>query len=320
MERDQGTSMAADITRAALVGQGRTADIYLWGDNQILKLFRSGWSLAAVEQETGISQIVHELGLPVPATGGMIEVDGRHRILYERIDGPSMLRQLGAKPWAAIPLLHAFADLHVSMHAHTLREFPSQRQRLTHQIQQASPLPAEWTAAALAALDQLPDGNCLCHGDYHPDNVLMSTHGPIIIDWSEATCGNPIADVANTSMIFRLGAPPPGGMSRLLIGPARAVADATYVRRYLKRDPALRAEVAAWHLPIAVARLGAGIPEEQRLLAQIETLVRNRDTLHARATKPPHGEGGNRCDGRRRQFAPRMFTTLGNAVRKSDLL
>ena len=285
--------MAADISTAALVGQGRTAEIYVWGDNQILKLFRSGWSLAAVEQEKRISQIVHEFGLLVPATGGMIEVDGRHGILYERIDGPSMLRQLGAKPWTAISLLHVFADLHVSMHAHTVREFPSQRQRLTHLIQQASPLPAEWTAAALTALNQLPDGGRLCHGDYHPDNVLMSPTGPIIIDWSEATCGNPLADVANTSLIFRLGAPPPGGMSRLLIGPARAVAEATYMRGYLKRAPALRAELAAWHLPIAVARLGAGIPEEkQRLLAQIEALVRNRDTLNARATKSPHGDGG----------------------------
>jgi aminoglycoside phosphotransferase (APT) family kinase protein len=270
-------AMVADITTAALVGQGRTAEIYVWGNTQILKLFRRGWPLSVVEQEAHISRIVHEMELPVPAIEGMIEVDGRYGILFERIDGPSMLRQLGAKPWTAIQLLHGFADLHVRMHAHTVREFPSQRQHLTHLIEQASPLPAEWSAAALTVLNQLPDGNCLCHGDYHPDNVLMSPHGPIIIDWSEATSGNPIADVARTSLIFRLGAPPPGGMSPLLIGPARAFAHATYVRRYMKRYPAIRAELAAWHLPIAVARLGAGIPEEKhRLLAQIEVLVRNR--------------------------------------------
>ncbi len=273
-------SMAADITTAALVGQGRTADIYLWDNHQILKLFHTGWSLSAVQHEAHISRIVHATGLPVPASGGMIEIHGRYGILFERIDGPSMLHQLGAKPWAAISMLHAFADLHLSMHAHAMRELPSQRQHLTHQIRQASSLPAEWTAAALDALDHLPDGTCLCHGDYHPDNVLMSTHGPIIIDWSEATSGNPIADVARTALIFRLGAPPPGGMSPLLIGPARAVAQLTYLRRYMKRDAALRAECAAWRLPIAAARLGAGIPEEQQqLLARIETLVRNRDTL-----------------------------------------
>jgi aminoglycoside phosphotransferase (APT) family kinase protein len=268
--------MAADITTATLVGQGRTAAIYVWGTNQILKLFRSGWPLSVVEQEAHISQAVHEMGLPVPATEGMIEVDGRHGILFERIDGPSMLRQLGAKPWTAIQLLHGFADLHVRLHAHTVREFPSQRRHLTHLIEQASPLPAEWATAVLTTLNQLPGGNYLCHGDYHPDNVLMSPNGPIIIDWSEAASGNPIADIARTSLILRLGAPPPGGMSPLLIGPARAVAHATYVRRYLQRSPAIRAELAAWRLPIAAARLGEGIPEEkQQLLARIEVLVRN---------------------------------------------
>ena len=272
--------MAADIATAALVGQGRTADIYVWDNNQILKLFHTGWSLSVVEQEAHISQIVHATGLPVPASGGMIEIEGRHGILFEHIDGPSMLHQLGAKPWTAIALLHAFADLHVRMHAHTMREFPSQRLHLTQEIRRASALPAKWTAAALAALDHLPDGNRLCHGDYHPDNVLMSPHGTIIIDWSEATAGNPIADVARTALIFRMGAPPPGGMSRLLIGPTRAFAQSMYVRRYRKRYPALQAELAAWQLPIAAARLGEGIPEEQQqLLALIEALVRNRDTV-----------------------------------------
>jgi Ser/Thr protein kinase RdoA (MazF antagonist) len=274
--------MAADIATAALVGQGRTADIYLWDNHQILKLFHTGWPLAAVEQEAHISQIVHATGLLVPACGGRIEIGGRSGILFECIDGPSMLRQLGAKPWTAIPLLHAFADLHVSMHTHSMPALPSQRQHLAQEIRQASALPAEWTAAALVALDQLPDGNRLCHGDYHPDNVLLSPHGPIIIDWSEATAGNPIGDVARTALIFRMGAPPPGGMSRLLSGPTRAFAQSMYVRRYRKRCPARQAELAAWQLPIAAARLGAGIPEEQQqLLALIEALVRHRDARKA---------------------------------------
>jgi hypothetical protein len=69
-------------------------------------------------------------------------------------------------------------------------------------------------------------------------------------------------------------------MSRLLNGPTRAFAQSMYVRRYGKRYPALRAELAAWRLPIAAARLGTGIPEEQQqLLALIDALVSNRDTV-----------------------------------------
>ena len=76
-----------------------------------------------------------------------------------------------------------------------------------------------------------------------------------------------------------MGAPPPGGMSPLLIGCLRAVARVTYLRRYWKGAPALRAELAAWRLPIAVARLAEGIPEErQQLLTHIAALVRSRAT------------------------------------------
>jgi hypothetical protein len=226
----------------------------------------------------------------VPATEGVIEVDGRPGILFARIQGPSLLSQLGAKPWTAIPSLLTFTDLHVRMHALTVPELPSQRQQLAYLIQHASPLPTEWAAAALTALQQLPDGTCLCHGDYHPDNVLMSPQGPIIIDWSEATAGNPLADVARTALIFRMGAPPPGGMSRLLVGPTRGFARTLYLRRYLRRDGAMRRELAAWHLPIAAARLSAGIPEEREpLLALIEVLVRNHEAQQARATTMSSG-------------------------------
>jgi hypothetical protein len=47
----------------------------------------------------------------------------------------------------------------------------------------------------------------------------------------------------------------------------------TYIRRYLKQSQAREEELAAWHLPILVARLGEGIVEEQEsLLSLLETM------------------------------------------------
>src|SRR5260370_38077735 len=58
----------------------------------------------------------------------------------------------------------------------------------------------------------------------------------------------------------------------------------------------------------AVARADRGPGEEPRYTRMHEL------RSHLTAT------GGNRCDGRHRQFAPRMFTTSRNAVRKRELL
>lgn len=40
----------------------------------------------------------------------------------------------------------------------------------------------------------MPDGDHLCHGDFHPRNVLGEALQPILIDWPNACCGDPASD------------------------------------------------------------------------------------------------------------------------------
>jgi Ser/Thr protein kinase RdoA (MazF antagonist) len=265
--------MAERVSNAqgTLIGQGRTAEIYAWGDDQVLKLYRMGWQGSWAEREAHISQLISTTGLPVPAVGGVIEVDGRYGILFERVVDTSLLQQFAAKPWTLTRSLRAFTDLHLAMHARALPELPSQREQLTRLIQDASPLPDRFRVTALKRLDQLPDGNALCHGDYHPDNVLMTRNGPIIIDWSGASSGHSLADVARSALLMQVGELPSSQVNRWLLGSARAFVRRAYVRRYLRFRPASKDELAAWRLPIAVARLAEGFGEERgKLLRFIE--------------------------------------------------
>jgi uncharacterized protein (TIGR02172 family) len=263
--------MAERISRAqgTLIGQGRTAEIYAWGDDQVLKLYRAGWEASWAEHEARISAAVAATGLPVPAVGGTIEMDGRHGIIFERIGGPSLVQQFAAKPWTLSRAMRAFTRLHLTMHARTLPELPSQREQLKHMIVEASPIPDGIRAAALERLDRLPDGNALCHGDYHPDNVLMTRNGPIIIDWGTASRGHPLADVARTALLLQVGELPSSPVNRWMLASARAFVRRAYVRRYLRLGHASAKELAAWRLPIAVARLGEGIAEERGKLLRL---------------------------------------------------
>jgi uncharacterized protein (TIGR02172 family) len=274
---DGDAEMATQIPseRGQLIGRGRTAEIYAWGDDRVLKLYHLGWPRTAAESEAHISQVVAAIGVPAPAVDGVLDADGRYGVLFERLVGPSLLHQVAARPWMLGDAIRSFTDLHLAMHAKEIAvtDFPSQRERLARQIAEAPSVSDRVRTAALQRLEQLPEGNALCHGDYHPDNVLVTPGGPIIIDWGTASRGHPLADVARTELLLRIGEPPdvPSGLQRGLLAAARAYVRLTYVRRYLRRRPARQRELAAWCLPVSVARLAEEIPgERSRLMRLIE--------------------------------------------------
>lgn len=55
------------MSKGALIGEGRIAEIYAWGDNQVLKLFREWCVPDWVDCEAQIARTVHAAGAPAPA-------------------------------------------------------------------------------------------------------------------------------------------------------------------------------------------------------------------------------------------------------------
>jgi aminoglycoside phosphotransferase (APT) family kinase protein len=260
-----------------LLGQGRTADIYAWGENQALKLYHPGWPVPMIELEAHISRQLAQTGLPMPAVGDVLTVDGRTGIVFSRVSGPTLVESFMTAPWTVVQSARVFTDLHLAMHSRSAPDLPSQRQYLQRLIDQAD-VAAQVSQEARQRLDDLPDGYLLCHGDYHPENVLQTRTGPVIIDWATATSGNPLADVARTSLLLQAGELPDSPMPNWLLTAAQVMVHRAYLRRYLRRSRTRLEDVEAWRAPIIVARLGEGIAEERqrmlRLLRQAQSRSR----------------------------------------------
>ena len=251
------------------IALGRTAEIYAWEEGQVLKLFYDWFPASAVEYEARVAQAVYASGLPVPAPGEIIQVEGRLGLVYERVDGPTMLHTFQKQPWRLAALARQFAELHVEMHAISTREPPAQRERLQRKIMEAKPLTEPLKQAALRALASLPEGECLCHGDFHPDNILMTANRPVVIDWIDVTSGHPLADFARTTILVLHGAPPPKNPLGALIQVGRAGFYREYHRRYFELSRAKPEDVQAWMPVVAAARLSEGIAVEEKTLLSI---------------------------------------------------
>jgi len=164
-----------------------------------------------------------------------------------------------------------FAELHAEMHSREVTGLPSQRRQLEAKIGAAKALSDDRKKVALGALYQLPEHSMLCHGDFHPGNILMSSRGAIVVDWNDATQGNPDADVMRTMLLLQQGRPVEGRPVIERIQAIRKLFLGTYLRRYSQIRTISLDQIEAWRLPVAAARLSEGIPEEtNRLLSIVE--------------------------------------------------
>ncbi len=242
------------------IAYGRTAEIYAWTGGKLLKLFYGWFDPESIDYEARIARAVHASGLPVPAVGEILRVGDRTGLIYQRIDGSPMTGLLFKKPWTALRHARRMAELHAQMHAGAAGpDFPTQRQRLIDKIGQAKALPDTLRAGVRAALDGLPGGDRLCHGDFHPGNILVTRQGETVIDWMDASRGNPLADVARTTLLV-LGAAETGQVAS---APAKAFVRAfhgAYLRRYFRLRPGGEDEYRRWLPVVAAARLSEEVP------------------------------------------------------------
>lgn len=268
---------------------GRTAEIYAWHAGQVLKLFYEWFELENIEKEARITRAVHASGLPVPAVGEIVHVNERYGLVYERVDGVSMLEHIKRKPWNALRYFRRIAELHAQLHASTIQaNLPSQRHELEKNIERAQALPAHLQFQVLAALERMPDGDRLCHGDFTPANILITAQGEVIIDWFRASHGNPLADLARTTNLalgatrtkqirrpfLSFGATKTSQIQNSLFQALGRICYPAYLNYYFKLCPGGEAEYHRWLPIVAAARLSDNIPElEKMLIAQVERIL-----------------------------------------------
>lgn len=257
------------------LAEGRTAEVFAWQDGWVLKLYRRGFENLAAN-EAAVARKVSEVcasgpgePLPVPEVGESVQIDGRPGILYTRLDGPNLWDWARRRPWRIPAAARLTAEMQAGLHVRPAPGLPSLLERLRSRIKIAPALSEQSRQNLLDQLQALPAGDRLCHGDFHPLNLIMTPGGPVVIDWMDASSGAPLADVARTWVI--LSALPPSASRWENIQQAAAVRVFlnVYLRRYFELFPVGRSELARWIPVVAAARLCENIPGIQSRLLEL---------------------------------------------------
>jgi aminoglycoside phosphotransferase (APT) family kinase protein len=254
------------------IGGGREAEIYDLGGGRVLRLARDASRGASVDREVAALAAAGEAGAPVPAVHGRVDVDDRPGSIVDRLDGGDMLSRLQRRPWSVRSIGIALGRTHAALHAVAApNTLPTVADELRARL--GSPLvPAEMRATALEELERLPGGRQLCHGDFHPGNLLRSHDDFAVIDWTLGAGGPPVADVARTRLLITGGGLPPDA-GRVLTGlesVGRTLLLRAYLAGYRSSAPLDSSTLDRWEFVQTVARLAEDVDGERPgLLAAI---------------------------------------------------
>ena len=259
------------------IGNGRMAEVFEYGEGQVIKLWREPGQQESVAREAEAQQAVRAAGVATPAVIDQVEVDGREGLIMERVDGLDGLTAAEKKPWRIWAIGTATGRLHRQLgQVEAPANLNSVASTARWEITNSPHVPAAARARLLAVLERNLDGRSLCHLDFHPGNVMQTVAGPFVIDLANARAGDPIADHAKSLLLLRIGSPAEvSHWQRVLITLGRRLMAAAYRHGYGRVD---QRALARWR-PIMVAqRLREGIPEErEKLLRLVSSTLREAE-------------------------------------------
>ena len=98
------------------IAVGRTAEVHPFGEGKVSKSSPPTIPLEWINKEVDTGKYIQDARLPVPKVYERLKVNEREGIVYERIEGPSLLNQLATKPWKVVQFARLQARLHAQVH------------------------------------------------------------------------------------------------------------------------------------------------------------------------------------------------------------
>lgn len=225
--------------------------IYRDGDFTV-KVFDEAYSKANVLNEALNQARVEETGLNVPKLHEVKKIDGKWAIVTDYIEGKTLEQLMQENPDKKDEYLARLVDIQTEVLSHKVTHLNKLRDKMHSKISSAD-VSATIRYELHTRLDATPKHNKVCHGDFHPSNIIITeSDEAYIIDWAHVTQGNGAADAARVFLLFTLE--------------GDKDAAEKYLELFCKKTDTAKQYVQKWIPIVAASQLTKGIEAEKELL------------------------------------------------------
>lgn len=233
-----------------LISSSATVDVYL-ENGMISKEFHESSPKTMALFEALTHARIEETGLPVPKIHEVGIFDGKWTIKMEYVEGKTLAQLMKENPEKNDEYIEKMLDLQLEVHKMKSPLLNKLKDQLHTKIQNLDEIDDVKKYDLLTRLDSIKKHDKVCHGNFSPENILITKEGKAyIVDWVAATQGNASADVGKTYL--RLALDYPHGAEK-------------YLNLFCEKTNTSKKYVQEWLPIVAAAQLAEKKPEEKEL-------------------------------------------------------
>ena len=225
-------------------------------DNKIIKLFISSHPTSNILNEALNQARVEEFSnLNVPKLMELTKVEDRWALISEYVEGKTISELIKEYPDKTDHYLDLFVKVQLVVLENEVPMLNRIKEKFRDKLENCDNIDENIKYELLQRLEGMKNHKKLCHGDFHPSNVIVQENGCVyVIDWAHATQGNASADAARTYLLFCMD-----GKDEFAN---------KYLDLFEKMSGIERKEVQRWIPIVAATQMTKKIPEEQEFLSK----------------------------------------------------
>lgn len=238
-----------------LIAQRKNKEIYVDND-KVIKLFVEEHSQSDILNEAlNQSRVDEYSNLNVPKLVEVRKLENRWAIVSERVEGKTISQMMKEQPEKIDEYLNLFVDVQLTILSNEVPLLNRIKEKFTRKLENATNIDENTKYELLQRLQGMKNHNKLCHGDYHPSNVIVKEDGTVyVIDWAHVTQGNASADAARTFLLFS-------------IDNNEELAE-KYLNLFANKSGIEKSHIQRWIPIVAATQMTKNIPEEQEFLSK----------------------------------------------------
>jgi len=235
-----------------LIVKRPTKEVYK-DKGRTIKLFVENYSKANILNEAVNQARVEETSLHVPSLLEVTKIENRWALISEYVEGTTLEDLMIKNPEKEEEYLLLFVDTQIKVLSERAPLLGRIKDKMKRKITSTDMIDNSIKYELLQRLEGMPTEYCVCHGDFHPSNIIIKEEGEIyIIDWAHVTQGSPVFDAARTYLLFSLEGKEPLAEK--------------YVNLFVEKSGTKKKDILRCVPIVACTQKMKGVPEEQEFL------------------------------------------------------